>query len=69
MKPHSMSARAGVSPNVEITVARDLKFHWYLRTLILKLQKAKAESPQESPYTQFPSLGIFINKKVGFQKN
>ena len=30
----------GVSPNFEITVACDLKFHWYLRTLRLKFQKA-----------------------------
>ena len=31
----------------------------------------KAELPQEgiSFCTQFPSLGIFINKKVGFRKN
>ena len=33
--------------------------------------KTKAELPQEgiSFHTQFPSLGIFINKKVGFRKN
>ena len=32
---------------------------------------AKAELPQEGILfrTQFPSLGIFINKKVGFRKN
>ena len=32
---------------------------------------SKAELPQEGIlfHTQFPSLGIFINKKVGFQKN
>ena len=30
----------GVSPNFEITVACGPKFHWYLRTLILKFQKA-----------------------------
>ena len=31
----------------------------------------KAELPQKgiSSRTQFPSLGIFINKKVGFLKN
>ena len=31
----------------------------------------KAELPQEGILfrTQFPSLGIFINKKVGFRKN
>ena len=31
----------------------------------------KAELPQEGIlfHTQFPSLGIFINKKVGFRKN
>ena len=31
----------------------------------------KAELPQEGILfcTQFPSLGIFIDKKVGFQKN
>ena len=31
----------------------------------------KAELPQEGIlfHTQFPSLGIFINKKVGFLKN
>ena len=31
----------------------------------------KAELPQESIlfFTQFPPLGIFINKKVGFLKN
>ena len=32
---------------------------------------SKAELPQEGILfrTQFHSLGIFINKKVGFQKN
>ena len=32
---------------------------------------SKAELPQEGILfcTQFPSLGIFINKKVGFRKN
>ena len=31
----------------------------------------KAELPQEdiSFHTQFPSQGIFINKKVGFRRN
>ena len=31
----------------------------------------KAELPKEGIlfHTQFPSLGIFINKKVGFRKN
>ena len=32
--------KLGVSPNFEITVACGLKFHWYLRTLSLKFQKA-----------------------------
>ena len=32
---------------------------------------SKAELPQKGILfrTQFPSLGIFINKKVGFRKN
>ena len=32
---------------------------------------SKAELPQEGILfpSQFPSLGIFINKKVGFRKN
>ena len=31
----------------------------------------KAELPQQGIFfrTQFPSMGIFINKKVGFRKN
>ena len=35
------------------------------------LKFTKAELPQEGILfcTQFPSLGVFINKKVGFQKN
>ena len=33
----------GVSPNFEITVARGLKFHWYLRTLSIKFQKARTK--------------------------
>ena len=38
---------------------------------ILYRQTAKAELPQEGIlfHTQFPSLGIFINKKVGYRKN
>ena len=33
--------------------------------------KTKAELPKEGILfrTQFPSLGFFINKKVGFRKN
>ena len=37
-----------------------------------KPYQRKAELPQVGTYflsTQFPSLGIFINKKVGYQKN
>ena len=30
-------------PNFEITVACDLNFHWYLRTLGLKFQKARTK--------------------------
>jgi hypothetical protein len=33
----------GVRPNFEITVAFGLKFHWYLRTLSLKFQKARTK--------------------------
>ena len=38
---------------------------------ILSEGACKAELPQEGILfrTQFPSLGIFINKKVGFRKN
>ena len=37
----------------------------------LLIEDNKAELPQEGILfcTQFPSLGIFINKKVGFRKN
>ena len=37
----SFSPALGVSPNFEITVACRLKFHWCLRTLSLKFQKAR----------------------------
>ena len=33
----------GVSPNFEITVACGLKFHGYLKTLSLKIQKARTK--------------------------
>ena len=35
------------------------------------MEQFKAELPQEGILfrTQFPSLGIFIDKKVGFRKN
>ena len=44
----------------------------FLSLQLNNLEKfGKAELPQEGILfcTQFPSLGIFINKKVGFQKN
>jgi hypothetical protein len=39
--------------------------------VIWVVKLSKAELPQEGILfrTQFPSLGIFINKKVGFRKN
>ena len=33
----------GVSPNFEITVVFGLKFHWYLKTISLKFQKARTK--------------------------
>ena len=41
----------GVSPNFEITVVCGLKFHWYLRTLSLKLQKARTKIEGHHPET------------------
>ena len=38
IKPENVVCILGVSPNFDITVACGLKFHWYLRTLSLKLQ-------------------------------
>ena len=37
----------------------------------LRINIPKAELPQEGILfsTQFPSLGIYINKKAGFRKN
>jgi hypothetical protein len=32
-----------VSPNYEITVPIGLKFHWYLRALSLRFQKARTK--------------------------
>jgi hypothetical protein len=54
-----------------------LYFNMSSDTILLKMEKTsrftitKAELPQEGILfrTQFPSLGIFIKKKVGFQKN
>ena len=48
--------------------------NWTLLSYIMGAQLAtstKAELPQEGILfcTQFPSLGIFVNKKVGFLKN
>ena len=39
--------------------------------LVKLYRQTKAELPQEGILfrTQFPSLGMFINKKVGFRKN
>jgi hypothetical protein len=33
----------GISPNFEIAVVYGLKFHWNLRTLSLKFQKARTK--------------------------
>ena len=42
-----------------------------IATYIESALPPKAELPKEgiSFHTQFPSLGIFINKNVGFRKN
>ena len=41
------------------------------KCMVRNIYVTKAELPQEGILfrTQFPSLGIFINKKVGFRKN
>ena len=55
-----------------------LYFNMSSDTILLKMEKTsrftittKAELPQEGILfrTQFSSLGIFINKKVGIQRN
>ena len=49
-------------------LSKPLKFKSFITR---NVHHTKAELPQEGILfcTQFPSLGIFINKKVGFQKN
>ena len=48
-----------------------IKFGLSVSTLSRYYSDSKAELPQVGIlfHTQFPSLGIFINKKIGFRKN
>jgi hypothetical protein len=73
-----LTCTLGVSPNFVITEACGLKFHWYLRTLSLKFQKARTKieelrqptGPRQENFNFSPSLLKFQTSgfKLGTSK-